>query len=147
MTSIRLPAIFLIALASSATQAQEQPATPPASTALPEPLRAVIHFEEDRSNIRKEEEPALGRIAAYLKQHPGLKVEVQGHTDPFGTVEYKQALGERYAHAVASWLTEHGVPATQLQTISYGKERPAYKGTDQKKALRNARVTFHPLGP
>ena len=147
MTSIRLPAIFFIALASSATQAQDRPTAPAVADQVPEPLRAVIHFEEDRSDIRKEEEPALGRIAAYLKQHPDLNVEVQGHTDPFGTVEYKQALGERYAHAVAAWLIERGVPDAQIRTVSYGKESPAYKGTDRKKALRNARVTFHPLGP
>ena len=147
MTCSFLPAVFLIALASGPAQAQDRPTAPAVAGQAPEPLRAVIHFEEDRSDIQKVEEPALGRIAAYLRQHPDLKVEVQGHTDPFGTVEYKGALGERYAHAVEAWLIKNGVSAAQLQLISYGKERPAYKGTDRRKALRNARVTFHPLGP
>ena len=120
---------------------------PPPAAAEKANLKAVIHFDADRTEIRKAEEAALERLAELLLQHPSWKLEIQGHTDPFGTEEFKLALGARYADAVLRWLVAKGVPPTQLQSISYGKQRPLYTGKQRGKALANARCEFRLLEP
>ena len=120
---------------------------PPPEAAEKATLKVVIHFDADRTEIRKAEELALSRVAALLLRHPSWKLEIQGHTDPFGTEEFKLALGARYADAVLRWLVAKGVPPTQLQTISFGKRRPMYPGKQRGKALGNARCEFRLLEP
>jgi peptidoglycan-associated lipoprotein len=118
---------------------------PPPWAAEPAALMAIIHFDADQTEIPKTEEASLGRVAAYLLEHPAAQVEIQGHTDPFGTEEFKLALGGRYAEAVRAWLLAKGVPPAQLQTISFGKQNPRYRGKEHGKALRNARCEFRLL--
>jgi len=67
----------------------------------------------------------LDRQAAWLKQYPNVNITIEGHADERGTREYNLALGERRASSVKSYLLSQGVDASRLNTISYGKERPA----------------------
>ena len=64
---------------------------------------------------------------------------VEGHCDERGTREYNIALGERRANAVKMFLIEHGVSAERVETISYGKERPAVIGDDEAAWSQNRR--------
>ncbi len=64
---------------------------------------------------------------------------VEGHCDERGTREYNLALGEKRANAVKNYLVANGVQPTRLQTISYGKERPAVLGADETSWAQNRR--------
>jgi peptidoglycan-associated lipoprotein len=107
----------------------------------------VIHFDPDRGRVRRGDEPGLEELALFLLGHPGLRIEIQGHTDPFGTAEFKLAEGEKYAATLMGRLKALGVPPARMETRSYGKERPLYRGRDRVEGRRNARCEFRLLRP
>lgn len=83
-----------------------------------------IYFDTDRYNVDAYDTETLDRQAAWLKQYPNVTVMVAGNCDERGTREYNLALGARRANAVKEYLVSQGVPASRIETISYGKERP-----------------------
>ncbi|MBV8206528.1 MAG: peptidoglycan-associated lipoprotein Pal [Acidobacteria bacterium] len=112
-----------------------KPAPPPAvTTAPPESLadsfrnnvqdKGDIYFDYDSFSIRPDQQAALQRDAQWFKQHPDAKVSIEGHCDERGSTEYNLTLGDNRARAVKDALVQLGVPAPQLNTISYGKEKP-----------------------
>jgi peptidoglycan-associated lipoprotein len=100
----------------------------------------VFYFEFDRSDLSAEARTALVAHANFLKANPGTRYRLEGHADERGTREYNLALGERRAQAVERYLQVQGVSASQLETISYGEERPAAQGTTEAAYSRNRRV-------
>ncbi len=104
-------------------QKNEQPAAAPPA-AVPAPVLTDIFFDFDRSTIRPDGQAALEANSRVLREMNGRKVVIEGHCDERGTVEYNLVLGERRAQAVRRYLEDLGVPASQLQVVSYGKERP-----------------------
>lgn len=84
-----------------------------------------VFFGYDQSDISGEGQETLARQAAWLKQYPNVSVTIEGHADERGTREYNLALGERRAASVRSYLLSQGIEASRINTISYGKERPA----------------------
>ncbi|TAM11339.1 MAG: peptidoglycan-associated lipoprotein Pal [Nevskiaceae bacterium] len=83
-----------------------------------------IYFALDSSDIDAQYQAVVSNWAKYLLAVPGAQVQVQGNTDERGTRAYNQALGERRATAVQAALEAQGVPAAQVSTTSFGKERP-----------------------
>ncbi|MBO0904452.1 peptidoglycan-associated lipoprotein Pal [Jiella sonneratiae] len=83
-----------------------------------------VFFETDSSDITATGQQTLQRQAMWLKQHTQYPITIEGHADERGTREYNLALGARRASATRDYLTQLGVPATRMRTISYGKERP-----------------------
>lgn len=98
-----------------------------------------VFFDYDSSVIPSDGEATLQKQAGWLKQNSGITITVEGHCDERGTREYNIALGERRASAVKSYLTSLGVSASRVQTISYGKERPAVTGSDESSYSQNRR--------
>ena len=90
-----------------------------------------ILFDFDRAVVRADQRPVLERQAAWLAQHPSVQVTVEGHTDERGTREYNIALGQRRANAARDTLVALGVSGARIQTISYGKDRPAALGSTE----------------
>ena len=84
-----------------------------------------VFFGYDQSDLSTEARGTLDRQIAWLKQYPNVSVTIEGHADERGTREYNLALGERRATSVRSYLMSMGVDASRINTISYGKERPA----------------------
>jgi peptidoglycan-associated lipoprotein len=84
----------------------------------------VVRFEVDSSDLTPQAQTLLNGQARWLNQYPQYTVTVEGHADERGTREYNIALGARRATSVRSYLASHGVTASRLRTISYGKERP-----------------------
>ncbi len=84
-----------------------------------------VFFAYDQSDISEEARATLDRQATWMKQYPNVKITVEGHADERGTREYNLALGERRANSAKSYLQSQGIEASRLETISYGKERPA----------------------
>lgn len=84
-----------------------------------------VFFGYDESNVSGEGTATLDRQAEWLKKYPSVSITIEGHADERGTREYNLALGERRAASVKSYLMSKGVEASRINTISYGKERPA----------------------
>jgi peptidoglycan-associated lipoprotein len=98
-----------------------------------------VFFGYDRYDLQPEATATLDRQAAWLKKYPAVTVTVEGHCDERGTREYNLALGERRATAVKNYLTALGVDPARLQTISYGKEKPAVTGSNESAWAQNRR--------
>ncbi len=106
-------------------------ATPPAEATPSTPVTSEetatlsdVFFDFDRFAIRQDAQATLEANARWLKAANGRKVLIEGHCDERGTVEYNLVLGEKRAQSVKQYLEELGVPASQIQITSFGKEKP-----------------------
>ena len=99
-----------------------------------------IYFEFDKYEIRREDEAVLKENAAFLKNNPKMKVQIEGHCDERGTVEYNLALGERRANYAKKYLVSLGIAPDRISTISYGKERPLDPGHNEEAWAKNRRA-------
>lgn len=104
--------------------------------------KRVVYFDFDKSEIKDEFRDIIAAHAAYLATHPNASITLEGHCDERGTREYNIALGERRANAVQRMLTLQGASASQINTISYGEERPALLGHDESSWAMNRRAEF-----
>jgi len=101
-----------------------------------------IHFDFDKYNIRPEDAEVLKGTAALLMKYPKIKVQIEGHCDERGTIEYNLALGERRANSTKQYLISLGVVADRISTISYGEERPLDPGHHEEAWGKNRRAHF-----
>lgn len=99
-----------------------------------------VFFDFDRANIRPDQRPVLERQAAWLQQYPQVQVTIEGHADERGTREYNLALGQRRANAARDVLVAQGVSGSRIETISYGKDRPAALGSNEEAWAQNRRA-------
>jgi peptidoglycan-associated lipoprotein len=103
-------------------------------------------FDYDSNNIRDDARAALTADADALKRifadFPNASVNVEGHCDERGSAEYNLGLGDRRASSASDFLTQLGIPADRLKTISYGKERPVCTESDESCWQRNRRAHF-----
>jgi peptidoglycan-associated lipoprotein len=99
-----------------------------------------VHFDFDKYDIRRVDEAVLKENAALLKNNPKMKIQIEGHCDERGTVEYNLALGERRANNTKKFLVFLGIPSDRISTISFGKERPFDKGHDEQAWAKNRRA-------
>jgi len=100
-----------------------------------------VFFAYDSAEISKDAKAGLLAQSEYLKSHANQNVLIAGNCDERGTVEYNFALGQRRANAAKAVLVKDGISAKRLQTISYGKERPAARGTGEKVWSQNRNAT------
>jgi peptidoglycan-associated lipoprotein len=100
----------------------------------------VFYFDFDQATIKSDGKAALSAHAAYLAANKSARVVLEGHADERGTVEYNLALGDRRAMAVRRYLLANGAAAGQLEVVSFGEERPAMMGHDDKSWSKNRRV-------
>jgi peptidoglycan-associated lipoprotein len=100
----------------------------------------VIYFDYDSANIRADFQNVVQAHAQYLSKNAGTSITLEGHTDERGSREYNLALGERRAQAVRKQLVLLGASAQQIQTVSYGEERPVSDGHDEQAYSLNRRV-------
>jgi peptidoglycan-associated lipoprotein len=98
-----------------------------------------VFFGTDRYDLTAEAQAELQKQATWLKTYPQYRFVIEGHCDERGTREYNLALGERRATAARNYLVALGIDAGRMQTISYGKERPAVLGSDEAAWAQNRR--------
>jgi peptidoglycan-associated lipoprotein len=101
---------------------------------------ADVHFDYDRYDLKEEDRSTLQTNSQWLKEHATQKVEIEGHTDDRGTVEYNLALGAKRAKSVKDYLVSLGVAADRLSTISYGEELPLCREENESCWSRNRRA-------
>ena len=105
------------------------------------PLSPVF-FAYDSSELDAEAQAVIEANADVLAEFPAWVVTIEGHCDERGTPEYNLGLGERRALAVRDHLVRLGLPASQLRTVSYGKEFPFAPGSDEASWAANRRAHF-----
>jgi peptidoglycan-associated lipoprotein len=101
-----------------------------------------IHFDFDKYDIRPGDAEILKENAALLMKNPGVKIQIEGHCDERGTVEYNLALGERRANSAKRYLSSLGLKADRISAISYGKEKPLDPGHNEEAWAKNRRGHF-----
>jgi peptidoglycan-associated lipoprotein len=147
---LSLGALAALGCASTSTVEKAAPATnatnaPQEVTIQPAPAPSLqpVYFDTDRAVLRPDARASLKDRVEAIRQHPELGiVTIQGHCDERGSEEYNLALGERRAAAVKRYLVDLGVPASRLDTMTYGESRPAVPGHDETAWRYNRRSEF-----
>ncbi len=105
---------------------------------------ARVHFDFDKDLLHPAEYPALQRMARCLQANQPSHVLIAGNADERGTVAYNLALGQRRAGAVRQYLVDLGVPARELELVTYGKELPLCTAHDEACWSQNRRAAIRP---
>ena len=100
----------------------------------------VVYFDFDKTEIKPEFQQIMACHAKYLQDRPTSQVRLEGNTDERGTREYNLGLGERRGKAVSDALQAAGGSASQLNVISYGKEKPVCREHNEDCWSKNRRV-------
>jgi peptidoglycan-associated lipoprotein len=131
----------------AACSSQQEAAAPATTTVTPGSIADFrqnvgdrVFFDTDMSVIREDGRQTLNRQAEWLKKYSQYQITVEGHCDERGTREYNFALGERRANAAKQYLVAQGIPATRINTVSFGKENPDPPGSDEAAWARNRRA-------
>ncbi len=101
-----------------------------------------VYFAYDSAAVNPNEGTKLDAVANFLRTDSTGVILVEGHCDEKGTAEYNRALGERRALAAREELIHRGADAARIQTISYGKDRPADTGHTEAAMAKNRRDEF-----
>jgi peptidoglycan-associated lipoprotein len=107
--------------------------------AMPADAR-LVYFDYDSYVIKAEFQTLIANHASYIKSDKSRKVVLEGHTDERGGREYNLALGQKRAEAVKRALVLLGVADSQLEAVSFGKEKPAVAGNDESAWSKNRRT-------
>ena len=106
----------------------------------PANVARIIYFDYDSNVIKPEFQSLIEGHARFLKANSGRRVNIEGHTDERGGREYNLALGQRRSEAVRRALGLLGVPDSQVEAVSFGKEKPAVQGSDEASWAQNRRA-------
>jgi peptidoglycan-associated lipoprotein len=111
-------------------------------SAGPANVEKIVYFDYDSYTIKPEFQSTIEAHAQFLKANNRAKLSLEGHTDERGGREYNLALGQKRADAVRQGLTLLGVNAAQVETVSFGEEKPAMQGNDESAFSKNRRAEF-----
>ena len=103
------------------------------------PAKSSVYFEYDRDDIRPQFRGVVEEHAKYLRDNPALLERIEGNADERGSREYNVALGQRRAEAVMRALGLLGVPASRMEAVSFGEEKPRRTGHDEGSWAENRR--------
>ena len=101
--------------------------------------RRSVYFDFDSFVVRDEFKPTIEAHARYLQQNRNARMTIQGNTDERGSREYNIALGQKRAEAVKRMMTLLGAQEQQIETVSFGKEKPKSSGHDEASWAENRR--------
>ena len=165
-TALRFTALLMLVafLAACARDVREEPTAPEPPAPPPVPVEVdrldprdftdarnldnpdsllsqrTIYFEFDRSNVRAQFMPIVEAHAAFIRANSTARVILEGHTDERGSREYNLGLGERRGTSVQDLMVAAGVPARQIEVVSFGKERPVCRESNEDCWQRNRRT-------
>jgi peptidoglycan-associated lipoprotein len=145
-----MPAPVTAAASSSSNPNEAKSAVVPVDTAASSNLSAgpgdnvakVVLFDYNSYVVKPEFQATIQAHAQFLKANPSSKVSIEGHTDERGGREFNLALGQKRADAVRKGLSLLGVSEGQVESVSFGKEKPAAQGSDESAFAKNRRAEF-----
>lgn len=123
---ITLPLLLLTQIGTIATAGTQAP--------------GAVYFDSDMLEVRKQDLKVIEAHCRYAAEHPEQRVQLQGHADQRGGREFSLVIGQRRAESVSRRLRACGVAAERLESVSYGKERPARAGYSPTANRLNRRV-------
>ncbi|MDM0080204.1 peptidoglycan-associated lipoprotein Pal [Variovorax sp. J31P179] len=100
----------------------------------------IIYFDFDSYTVKPEFQQLIDGHARFLKANPNRRVSIEGHTDERGGREYNLALGQKRSEAVRRALVLVGVSDSQIEAVSFGKEKPAAQGSGEDVWAQNRRA-------
>jgi peptidoglycan-associated lipoprotein len=101
-----------------------------------------IHFGFDRYDLTPKAREILSQNAELLLKHSRLEIQIEGHCDERGTIEYNLALGERRSNSAKQYLMAVGVSPDRISMISYGEEMPVDPEHNEEAWTKNRRAHF-----
>lgn len=101
-----------------------------------------VNFDFDRYDLRPDAREILKGHAAWLKANPQVMIEIEGHCDERGTIEYNLALGAKRAESVKRYLADLAIAPSRLSTVSYGEELPLCREQNETCWAKNRRARF-----
>jgi outer membrane protein OmpA-like peptidoglycan-associated protein len=101
-----------------------------------------VLFGFDASTLKSDAKENLDKLIGILNKYPDTNIEIHGHTDSKGTLDYNQALSERRAKAVSGYLSSNDIKYQRLTTIGYGELKPIYDNSTADGRSHNRRVEF-----
>ncbi len=102
-----------------------------------------VYYPFDVAAVQDADKPVVQAHAGYLGEHPGRKVRLEGNCDERGSNEYNLGLGQRRADGVNKMLVLGGAKESQLESVSYGEEKPRASGHDEASWSQNRRTDLN----
>ncbi|MCB0377102.1 MAG: peptidoglycan-associated lipoprotein Pal [Bdellovibrionales bacterium] len=109
------------------------------------PGLSTVHFEYDQFSLSPEARNILAQNAEWLRGNGNVNLQIEGHCDSRGSIEYNLTLGERRANAVKAYLVSLGIGENRLSVLSYGEEKPLNTGDNEAAHAANRRANFVPV--
>jgi peptidoglycan-associated lipoprotein len=128
---------------SRSAAAQTQTATDPLNDPASILAKRSVYYPFDVAAVQDADKPVVQAHANYLSGHPDRKVRLEGNADERGSNEYNLALGQRRADGVKKMLELGGAKAGQLESVSYGEEKPMAAGHDEASWSQNRRTDLN----
>ena len=102
----------------------------------------TVYFDFNSSRLRSDAMATLDANIEFLKNNPSVEVQIEGHCDERGGVQYNLALGAKRAKTVKNYFAANGIESARVTTISFGKDRPITFGHDEDAWAQNRRGNF-----
>ncbi len=108
-------------------------------------ILAELLFDYNKADIKPASFDELDNVAMILKKNPGLRIDLQGHTDNIGSQKFNMKLSLKRSAAVKTYLVSKGVPADRLKTEGFGFSRPVATNKTKEGRAKNRRVELLPI--
>jgi peptidoglycan-associated lipoprotein len=102
----------------------------------------TVYFPFDSFEIVGENRETMKNNIRIMKDNPTVSVQIEGHCDERGGIQYNLALGEKRANAIKQQMVAAGIAGSRLTTISMGKEKPLVPGSGEEAWAKNRRGNF-----
>jgi len=103
----------------------------------------ITYFDFDSAELSSDTRKALDKAVNKFLTNPSGRVVISGHADERGTREYNLALGHLRASAVADYMVANGIDGLRIKKVSFGKEKPLLKGSNEEAWSKNRRVEIN----
>jgi len=99
-----------------------------------------VLFDTGQATLKPGAREKLAKVSGIVLAHPGLSLEVEGHTDSVGTDDFNQSLSERRAESVKTYLTQQGIPSASIRVRGFGEAQPVASNDSAAGRQQNRRV-------